>query len=216
MQPDLQSVENEKRQSDGALSDSASIPEALPPQSAPVIEKKRSKSKLPIIALGVLVFLLFAAFAWVGYWAYTLSTDLATAQQQLSVLQAEHEKLQADYANLTSENEKLNADLTQAQADLKKANTDLANTKADLTISKTRNNELTGKLDNASTLAEILQIWAMSEDPSDVFKINSLIENSRNQELVNQWDTILTDAPSEEAFFGFMQYLIVATYDSLK
>lgn len=81
---------------------SESLPNAEAPAivSAPIVPKKKSKISLAAAALGVCVFLLLVTFAWVGYWAYRLSTELTTAQQQLTVLQAEHDQLQAEYAAL--------------------------------------------------------------------------------------------------------------------
>jgi chromosome segregation ATPase len=151
----------------------------------------------------------------VGYWAYTLNNDLNTAQQQVAALQAEHAKLQTDYTTLTGEKEKLNAELTQSKADLEKANTDLTSVRADLSESKQRGEKLDSKIETAGTLAEIFYIAAMSDEESDILKIDRLINESNNQELMEQWDT-LTQSPSENAFGAFFDYLVVEIRESLR
>src|SRR5512141_396507 len=110
MQPDLLSAEKEKNQPEPSVPQettptetpsmlTAELVEPTPvvkveAQKPPVVQKKPSKWNKLYIVLGMLVLLIFAIFAWIGYWTYMLSTDLASAQQQLAALQAEHAKLQ--------------------------------------------------------------------------------------------------------------------------
>ena len=219
MQPDLLSPEKEEHQPEAL--ESASLPEgtnivSIPPQeSVPAAPPVMKKSKLPAIALGVFLFLLLAAFAWVGYWAYTLSTELASTQQQLGALQAEHEKLQSDYTTLTGEKEKLNAELTQSKADLEKANTDLAAAQTSLAKTDEENTALQAKVSKASKLVEILYSSTTMNGPSDIIRIDSLVTQTKDQELIKQWNS-LADSPSEDKFGTFFIYLIEAAHKSLK
>lgn len=64
-----------------------------PPEAVPVAAKKRSKLIIAWIGLGLCAVLFLLAFAWVGYWAYTLNTQLTATQQQYSALQTEYDKL---------------------------------------------------------------------------------------------------------------------------
>jgi hypothetical protein len=53
-----------------------------PPESVPVAAKKRSKLIIAWIGLGLCAVLFLLSFAWVGYWAYTLNTQLTATQHQ--------------------------------------------------------------------------------------------------------------------------------------
>jgi regulator of replication initiation timing len=172
------------------------------------VEKKRSRKGLAGVALGVLVFLLVASIALVGYWAYQLSTELTTTQQELSTLQAEHQKLQEEYQTLSSEKDQL-------AKDLEKANTDLATTKSDLSTAQQKSSNLTSKINKASKLYGVVYLWVTSDDVSDVFDLNASIEESGDQNLINKWNA-LKAAPSDDGFDAFLDYLLTATRDSLK
>jgi hypothetical protein len=232
MQTNLLSAQGEKKQpeplsaQDMSQSEGSSRFEITQPKLTPVdrgielktplmAEKKRAKLNIAAIGLAFLVFLLLLSFAWVGYWTYKLSTELAATQQQLSTLQTEHAKLQTDYATLTSENEKLNADLTQSKADLEKTTTDLANARADLSKSKQEGDKLNDQIAEAGTFAEILYRWTTSENPSDVFKIDALINETNDKQLIDPWNAF-TNAPSEDTFGGFMHSLVLAIRNSLR
>ena len=232
MQPDLLSVQQEEE-----------VPESLPPQdltpsellSAPEIaqpepisvgeaadakpalspQKKRAKLNIAVIALTFLVFLLFLAFGWVGYWAYTLNTELTTAQGQLAALQAEHGKLQTDYTALTSENEKLNADLTQSKTEGEKANTDLAAAQADLSKSKEKAEKLDAQIDTAGSLAEIFYVLTITDNETDLLKVDRLVTASKDKELIKRWDAF-TGSPSPDSMSAFLEYLATATRNSLR
>jgi hypothetical protein len=233
MQPDLLSAQHEEEQleslppEDLVPSEPPSASDIVQPEPTPVVEavdvkpalpveKKRSKLKIAAtIGLAFLVVLLLLSFGWVGYWAYTLNTELTTTQGQLAALQAEHSKLQTDYATLTSENEKLNADLTQTKADLEKANSELTITQGDLTKSKEKNEKLEAQIDTASSLSEILYVLTTSHNESDILKIDRLVNETKDKELVKHWDTFAR-SPSEDAFGTFLEYLIVTTRNSLR
>ena len=119
------------------------------------------------------------------------------------------------YTALTSENEKLNADLTQFRIDLEKANTDLTTAQADLSKSKDKGEKLDAQIDTAGKLAEILYVMSISDDESDILKIDRLVTESKNRELMKQWDTVTT-SPSEDAFVAFLNYLVLSTRNSLR
>ncbi|MDQ2691916.1 MAG: hypothetical protein M3Y68_07800 [Chloroflexota bacterium] len=204
-------------------SKSLSTPEMEQPKPTPSVEaipaarveKKSSTWKVARIVLAILaIFILFLSFASVGYWGYTLNNELATAQQQLTVLQAEHEKLQTDYAVITSEKEELNVELSQSTTDLDKASSDLEDARASLKSSEAQNSELHAQIDSASALAEILYAVATSEDDTDILKIDRLVNAAGNRELTKHWETF-AESPSEDAFNTFFTYLLFATHESL-
>jgi uncharacterized protein HemX len=145
MQPDLRPAEKEDHEPAPIQLTEAPASEALPNVEAPGVPKKKSKINLAGLALGVCVFLLLATLSWIGYWAYRLSTELTTTQQQFVALQAEHDQLKMEYATLTGERDKSNADLTQTRADLDKANADLATTKTALQEAQDENQTLSAK-----------------------------------------------------------------------
>jgi hypothetical protein len=232
MQPDLPSTQREDEQpealspQDLTPSEPLSTPEAAPLEPTPVVEavapqpalpaeKKHSKLNFAAISLALLAFLLLLGFGWVGYWAYTLNTELTTTQGQLAALQADHAKLQAEYTTLKSENGKLNTDLTQSKTNLEKANTDLAATQADLKKSKDLNKEISAQIEEASGLTEILYVMMISEGETGILKMDRLITEAGNKELTKQWDNF-TRSPSEDTYGSFLQYLIFATRESLR
>jgi hypothetical protein len=185
------------------------------PKTSLIPEKKPSKWNIPAIILGIFSFILLVVVSGLGYWGYTLNTKLTTTQQQLTALQEKHGKLQADYATLTSDHEKLNTDFTQSKADLEKANTDLTATQAELKKSQAQNKNLNAQIDKASKLTEVLYAWTTSTEPSDVFRIDSLIKEANDQQLITQWDN-LTRSPSNDAFGKFLNFLVAKIRISLK
>lgn len=208
MQTDLLSLERE--QSEPAPVENT---EALKPSS--VKARKSPKLIIATIGLGLFGFLLLLAFAWVGYWAYTLNTQLTATQGQLTSLQAEYDKLNSDHTALTLEHEKQNAELSQTKTDLEKANTDLTTAQGDLTKSKDQSKKLNNQVDAAGKLAEVLFVMSMSDSPSDVFKVDGLINETKNQQLIDKWNTF-TKSPSEDALNAFMEYLILAIRNSVR
>jgi len=231
MQPNLLSPEQEEKQSESldlqeitqphfsVVTEATPLepvpviePTSTPP--APIVEKKRSKLNIPAIILGIFVFILLVAATGLGYWAYTLRTELITTQQQLTALRGDHSHLQTDYATLksekeklTGEREKLNVELTQSKADLEKANADLTATQADLKQSQDQNKSLRAQIDKASKLAEVLYASMTSNEPSDVFKIDSLVKKANDQQLITKWDEFTT-SPSQDAFWKFFNFLV--------
>jgi type VI protein secretion system component VasF len=185
------------------------------PKTSPIPEKKPSKWNIPAIILGIFSFILLVVVAGLGYWGYTLNTKLTATQQQLTALQEEHGKLQADYATLTSDHEKLNTDLNQSKTDLEKVNTDLTTTQASLKKSQDQNKNLNAQIDKASKLAEVLYAWTTSNEPSDVFRIDSLIKEANDQQLITQWDN-LTRSPSNDAFGKFLIFLVAEIRSNLR
>lgn len=200
---------------EGTRLEPSSSHEITEPRISPIPEKKSSRWNIPAIILGIFSFILLAVVAGLGYWGYTLNVKLATSQQQLTALQGEHSKLQADYAALTSDHEKLNTDLTQTKADLDKVNTDLTTTQASLKKSQDQNKNLNAQIDKASKLTEVLYAWTTSTEPSDIFRIDSLIKEANDQQLITEWDN-LTRSPSNDGFGKFMNFLVAKIRVSLK
>lgn len=186
-----------------------------PPESTPVVAKKRSKLIIAWIALGLFAILFLLSFTWVGYWAYTLNTQLNTTQQQYEALQSEYDNLTSEHTALTLEHEKVNAELSQTKTDLEKANTDLTTAQDDLSKSKDQGEKLDAQIDAAGKLAEVLFVFSMSDDPSDVFKIDELIKQTNNQQLLEKWNAF-TRTPSDDALSAFMEYLILAVRNSVR
>lgn len=196
--------------------ESVSRQEAVqPPESTPVVAKKRSKLIIAWIGLGLFAILFLLSFAWVGYWAYTLNTELTSTQQQLSTLQTEYDNLKSEHTTLTLEHENLNAELSQTKADLETANTELTAAQDDLSKSKDHVETLDAQIDAAGKLAEVLFVFSMSDDPSDVFKVDELIKGTNNQQLIDKWNTF-TRTPSDDALSAFMEYLILAIRNSVR
>jgi septal ring factor EnvC (AmiA/AmiB activator) len=230
MQPDLLSTQLEEHQPEPLSSqerlpsEPLSTPETPQFDPTPTVEaipavqvaKKRSGWKIAVTVLAVLATVAFLlTFAWVGYWAYTLNNQLQTTQQELAALQTEHAQLESDYAALTSESEKLTDELAQSKADLEQSNTDLTSTQSDLSKSKQNEEKLQNRIDAAGQLLEILYVMTTSDHESDILKVDRLVYESKDQELIKQWDT-LTESPSEDAMTEFLDYLVSAMRDHLK
>lgn len=196
--------------------ESVSPQEAVQPsESTPVVAKKRSKLIIAWIGLGLFAILFLLSFAWMGYWAYTLNMQLTATQQQLSTLQTEYDKLKSEHTTLTLEHENLNAELSQTKADLETANTDLTAAQDDLSKAKDQSEKLDAQIDAAGKLAEVLFVFSMSDEPSDVFKVDELIKETNNQQLIDKWNTF-TRTPSDDALSAFMEYLVLAVRNSVR
>jgi septal ring factor EnvC (AmiA/AmiB activator) len=182
---------------------------------ASVQKQQSSKRNVAAILLGLLTFLLLVAVTGLGVWGYTLNTRLNATQQQLITLQGEHAKLQADFATLTGDKEKLTNDLTQTKTDLDKANADLATAQADLKKSQDENKALTAQISKSSKYADILYTWFTSNNPSDIFRIDSQITAAKDSKLTSLWNK-LTSAPSEDKFGELFTYLVTALRDELR
>ena len=232
MQPDLLSAQREEEQPEPVFpqepihTETLTMPESVPQEPDPVTEsvksmpaptkeKRRAKFNFAVLGLSILVFLLLLSFGWVGYWAYTLNTELTASQGQLTALQANYDKLQTDYTALTSENEKLNADLIQSRAELDKANTDLTTAQDNLSESMQRGDKLDAQIDRAGKLTEILFVWTTMNNPSDIFKMDTLINETNDKDLISQWNTF-TRSPSDDALGGFLDHLILTIRNHLR
>jgi septal ring factor EnvC (AmiA/AmiB activator) len=221
MQTDLLSTQPDERaesvstQEVGKPTESAPMEETATLKPSPMAAKKRSKLVIASIGMGLFGVLLLVSFAWVGYWAYTLNTQLTAIQQQFTALQSEYAKLRTEHTILTSEHDKLNAELSQTKADLEKANTDLTTAQADLSKFKNQGEKLDAQIEAAGKLAEVLFVISMSDNPSDVFKVDGLIKETNNQQLIDKWNTF-TRTPSEDGLNAFMEYLILAIRNSVR
>lgn len=219
MQPDLLSTQQEEEQLGSLNSQDLAqnrlylMQGAVQPASAPTT-RKHSSWKLAAIGLASLLFLLLLGLGGMGYWAYTLNTDLTSTRQQLTALQSSHDQLQAKYTTLDSENEKLNVEVGQFKTDLDKANSNLKNAQAKLDTSEAQNKSLNAQIDTAGDLAEILYVVATSEDDADILKIDRLVNAAGNRELTKHWETF-AESPSGDAFHTFFTYLVLATHESL-
>ena len=215
MQPDLLSPEKEENLPETVSPNAIQIEQSFETVIAnPAAPKKRSKLNLAYLAMGVLALLLIAAFGWVGYWAYSLSTELTDNQQQLAGLQADYDRLQKDYTALKSESETQNAELAQTRTDLEKANADLATAQTELASSQDENKSLSNKIDQASKLADVLQTFTSIKDETDFIVLARQIKDAHHEGLSKAWSDAAT-FPSEESFNKFLSYLILAIGDSL-
>jgi uncharacterized protein HemX len=221
MQPDLLTAQEEEEQSPTfppqhlTQPEPAPVAELIEVKPAPPPQKKRAKLNIAAITLAFLVFVLFLALGWVGYWAFTLNTELTTTHAQFAALQAEHSQLQKDFAALTSDHEKLNADLTQSKTDLEKTNADLTTAQADLSESQEKAEKLEAKIDTADSLAEIFYIMAVTDDETVFLKVDRLVTATKDKELMKRWDAV-TGSPTPDSMGAFLEYLATATRNSLR
>lgn len=214
MQPEpLPQPEEQKPEVPSTTEAPAPVPAPMPtpvaaPAPAPVQVRKASKGFPIFTILGILLTLvLLVATVGLGYWAYTLNTQLTDTQQQLTTLQGEHTKLKADFATLQGEKDKLSKDLDQTKADLDKANTELATAKSDLDKANTKITELTAKIEKVSKLAEVLFAWNTVDETSDILEIDKLVDDTNNSELAKRWKN-MTNSFTDQNYNDFIDYLI--------
>jgi hypothetical protein len=129
-----------------------------------------------ILTVLVLLFLLIAV-AGLGFWAYRLNTNLTATQQQLSILQGEHNKLKADYEKIKGNNEKLNVNLTAAQTELESIKQDLVATQFNLKTAQEQNKILQAKIDAISVTTVNITNAHMARDASDKERTNVFSPN---------------------------------------
>ena len=228
MQPDLLSAQTQEQHSESltpetsefesiSTTETSQIPVNEHPtlKASPAVEKKRVRINLAAVGLGIFVLLLLAALAGVMYWGFTLNTKLTSTQQQLSTLQSGYSRLQSDYLKLVNDHQTQNTQLSQTKTDLEKAKTDLTAAQAELSKSNDQNKDLESKLDTAGKLTEVLYAWNTTDDPSDLFRIDTLINETENKQVISQWNTF-AKSPSDEALNTFMDYLITAIRNSVR
>lgn len=221
MQPEIPSPQDTHPEPLPVVEETASEPipvqELVKVEPAPIQKQERPKRNVATMVLGVFTLILLVAAIGLGAWGYTLKTKLTATQQQLTRLQSDHSKLQTDFSTLTGEKEKLAADLTQIKADLDKTTTDLATSQADLKKAKDENKSLKAQISQSGKYADVLYSWFTSSNPSDVFRINSQIQATKNSKLAKLWNDLVTSPSlSEDKFGEFMVYLVTALRDELK
>jgi septal ring factor EnvC (AmiA/AmiB activator) len=182
-------------------------------EQSPTPEQKNSK-KFPVFWVVLLAIVLIAA-GGLGFWAYTLNSNLTATQQQLATLQGEHDKLQADYAQLKSDNEKMTADFNQTTADLESTKKELATAQADLKKSRDQNKSLQSKIDVAIKKAEILYAVSTVKSAKDFLAVDTLIKATNDNQLLKEWDNF-TSSPTTDGSVKFLLYLIGSVRDGLK
>lgn len=187
-------------------SDSPSTPENVQPVSPAPSEKKN-----PIAILGTTVgvailCVLLAAVAGVGYWAYTLNTNLTSTRQQLA-------SLQSNYDQLKSENASLTTDLSAAKTDLQKAKDELATTQDNLKREQEKSKTLQAKVDKAKKYVDVMYgAWVENDSFSQT---ESKIKATNDTNLINKFETYL-NAKNTANFDAWFDYYFIALADSLK
>lgn len=167
----------------------------------PAREEKRN----PVFAIlgtvfGVVILcILLAAAAGLGYWAYTLNTQLTATQQQLASLQSDYDALKSSNDKLSSDYAKSQSDLTTAQADLKKAQ--------DLTKTQQTNMDITSK--KVKVVEAIF--WNKQNDSA----IESLVKATNDSQLLTKWNKLKMSTTQANAV-DFGDYLFSSIYSGLK
>ncbi len=195
-------------------------PSSLPvsqPVEPPVVQPQQVAKRSNVFGILMVLFslLLFFIAAGLGYWAYTLNTQLTATQQQLNTLQTEHTQLKADYETLQADNGKLTTELTQTKADLEKNKSTLADAQAALTRSHDQNAALLTQVNAALRKAEALYDFANVKEAKDFFTVDSAIRATHDNQLISQWEK-LASAPSAQNSTDLILYLIGSIRDTLK
>jgi len=176
-----------------------------PPLAPQNVQPARQEKQNPVFAiLGtvfgvVLLCILLAGAAGLGYWAYTLNTQLTTTQQQLASLQSDYNALKSSNDKLTSDYAKSQSDLTTAQADLKKA--------------QDQNKSQQANMDMASKKVKVIEaiFWNKQTDSA----IESLVKATNDSQLLTKWNKLkLSTSQSNALDFG--DYLFSSLYNNLK
>jgi septal ring factor EnvC (AmiA/AmiB activator) len=185
------SQENEKEEAKG------SAPQVTQPPA-----RKRYNFSLAVI--GILLVILLG----VGFWAIRLNFTVGSTQEQLAALQSDHTKLE-------SENKQLVEDLKIANASLEQKTKELATAKADLKIAKDQNKTLRDKMDLASETAEILDAFFNVDKAIDFFALSTMVQATRDRELIKQWDAYRSSSSSESTF-NLLHYMVGSIRDELE
>ena len=185
-----------------------SIPQE-PQPAPPVAETKPAPRKINFLTifLGIAVVFLCLALAGLGYWAFTLNTNLQATQADLS-------ELQGKYDSLTTEKNKLSNDFDQTSTELEAVKDELENTKGDLSTaqsdladSKDAAAALRTKMDKASQYVAI-----MDNDAAGAIQKMSDVDDSKLESLfldyVNTRDSTKLQA--------WMAYIFNTVFDLLK
>jgi len=177
-------------------------------------ESKPAKSVNVLgIVMSLFTILFLCVSAGLGYWAYTLNTDLTATKQSLDTLQGQYDGLQADNAALNSNIEQLTADLNQTKADLEKTQADLATTQGDLAKEQENSASLRERMDKTLQLVDVaIALWVNDETLKGVEK---KVIATGDEHLKDLWDAFIANSTSK-TFNAFEDYLYEAMADLLK
>jgi septal ring factor EnvC (AmiA/AmiB activator) len=176
-----------------------------------VPEKKRSVNVFGI-SMTVVSLLLLCVSAGLGYYAYTLNTNLTNTTNALAALQAEHDKLKADYATLQGDNSKLNSDIAALQSELDATKNDLATAQTDLQAAKDQTAALQTKIEAALRRLDVLVGWWV-EDKTEK-GVEADIRATRDTKLLDLFQTYLSSSNFND-FDRWLSYLIESIVNEL-
>ncbi|MBI5351924.1 MAG: hypothetical protein HZB50_04730 [Chloroflexi bacterium] len=181
----------------------------------PLPENKNFLSKLLIGGLVLFLISVMLVAGGLGYWAYTLNTDLTKANEQLAALQGK-------YDSLESENSKLSADLTQSNADLENTRKELSTARKDLDAKTKKSKDAAARFAVLSkTLIPLTKAeeGVASEEEFITFFSDWVqsIENVHDPVLDSKFDDLIKAIMAGKSDDGsFMDYLIKTIEDDLK
>lgn len=180
------------------------------PSVTPVAQAPKKFNSMIIV-----VVVLVLALIGVGVWGFQQNSALKTTQADLTTLQGKYDSLTTDHTKTTADLEAANTELTSTKGDLEKAQSDLASKQDDLKKAQDKNTDLQNKNIAASKKADILFAVVNIKTSTDLFKVDSMIKDTKDTALISEWSKF-TSNPTAENSTNFLLYLIEAVKDTLK
>lgn len=166
----------------------------------PVSPPPAKKNAWVNILVGLLIFLLVASAAGLGYWDYTLNNNLTSTKNQTTELQGKYEKLQSNNKQLTSDLAQAKIDLEKATGDLKKIQGDLTDVDLDAKVVKARITTTTKLMD------VVIATFVSDEKLPDLDK---KIKATDDNKLISLWETFKKSGKQDD-LNKFYDYLFTS------
>ena len=185
----------------------------VPPPMPSYTPQKKPGVNIFGISMTIVSLLLLCAIAGLGYYAYTLNTNLTATTESLNALQAEHDALKADYATLQGDNTQLNADIAALQAELDTTKSDLATTQTDLKTAQDQSAALQTKIDAALLKLDVV-IGIFVDEKTDK-GIEADIRATRDTKLLDLFQAFISSGTSRD-LDNFFTYLFESIVEELE
>ncbi len=185
---------------------------AIVAQPVPPPLPQRKGNCLSTILVSLLILMLLATAAGLGYWGYTLNNNLTKTKQDIVTLQGKHDKLVTDNASLTTDLTKTNADLDKSNTDLDKTGKDLTTTQGDLAKVQQSSKEVQDRITQTSKLMDVAVSIFVSNDTWA--EIGQRVKGTNDTQLNSLWDKFFANK-NNETWATFLNYLFTTISDNI-
>lgn len=179
--------------------------------SMPTLENVPAPKSRRLIT-GLIVALILAALG-LGYWTYTQSTALKSAEGSLAALQKKYEGLTSENNNLTNELGATTMDLANTNTQLENTQDNLTQARAELSEANKEKSALAQKMDEASAYLDIMR--GAFEDDDTYFFTYLRVAATGDSKFIGFWNQY-QETGDDQDFLIWITYLFITAVDILE